>query len=313
MSFQSLSQELQDMIYEYALCPPEGLTIHPPPYTYERPLDDEKLKYKCIQLIAPALLRTSRQVYSVALPILYGRNVFSLQMSCCDALHFLSRTLPQQHQSQIKNLHLPRTMMAADDRHNLAHAKSLGAFLVDHKNMRGLEDITLVVPDSGAQYEWFLWPLYKALTKAFKEDGRLRCLRFTHQWMYTEDVRVYGIDANKNYIEDFVLEEEYRKLLDERRGRYLDCCYNARRDGTDCLDTLDAVYADVEDVWHRAGFTIERDSCRPGEQDTVLVLRRLADVKCFSTTSLSPSKRKSLPAFDPVTELATPEQPSHGP
>jgi len=196
MSFQGLSQELRDEIYKHALCPPEGITIEPDGY-----IDDSK--FKCIQPVASALLRTNSQIYNTTLPILYGANAFSLERSRSDALRFL-RTLSKSSRLQIKSLSLSSELMAADDHDNLGYAKRLCKFII--ADMR-LEDITLAVPndmEAGTkgkgedQYEWFMWTLHEALLKAFK-GGHFRQIRFAHPKMCNKDISVYGFHNMENY------------------------------------------------------------------------------------------------------------------
>ena len=271
MSFHDLSQELKDEIYKHALCPPEGITIERDGY------DDDK-KFKCVQPIVSALLRTNSQVYNTTLPILYGANVFSLEGSCSDALRFL-RTLPKSSRLQIKSLSLSYELMTADDSDNLGYAKKLSKFLIAH--MR-LEDITLAVPDdleAGTEekdedeYAWFMWTLHEALLKAFK-GGQFRRIRFVHPKMYNKNLSVYGFHNMENHIEDMLI-EEYQQPLDERRSQY----WNRSPDGTAREDNLGAVHEFVRNAWHRAGYTVEWDSSRQGEKGTALVIQRISAPK----------------------------------
>ena len=269
MSFHSLSQELRDEIYKHALCPPEGITIEPDGY-------GRNSKFKCTQPVAAALLRTNSQVYNDTLPILYGANVFSLGGSCAHALRFL-KTLSKSSRLQIKSLSLSSELMEADDSDNLGYAKKLCKFLIT--NMR-LEDITLAAPNDMAasegkghdQYEWFMWALHEGLLKAFK-GGQFRQIRFAHPIMYNRDFSVYGFYNIENHIEG-MLTEEYEQPLDELRSQYWD-----QFDDPVCEDNLGAIHECIRNVWHRAGYTVERDSSRQGEKGTVLVIRRISAPK----------------------------------
>lgn len=272
---RGLSQELRDMIYKHALCPPEG-----PRIVHSRSLEDSRhpkcKKFKCVEPIGSALLRTNRQVYDATLPLLYGGNVFSLDMTCPDALQLL-QALPKKYQVLIRKLNLPTLLMMADDMGNRMHAEELSRFVID--NLR-LEDVTLSVPDDleagtkedEGQYEWFMWTMHKAFVEAFRE-GHFHEIRFAHPEPCTENSSVHEF-YNKGPIEDVLL-EEYRKRLAERKDLYWNSYYHAQRNGTICGDTLDAVHEFECEVWRRAGYTLERDISRPGEKGTVLVVRRI--------------------------------------
>ena len=275
MSFHGLPQELRDEIYKHALCPPEGITIEPDGY-------GSNSKFKCIQPVAAALLRTNSQVYNTTLPILYGANVFFLERSCSAALRFL-RTLSKSSRLQIKSISLSSELMAADDSDNWGYAKKLCKFLIT--DMR-LEDITLAVPndmEAGTegrgedQYEWFMWTLHEALLKAFK-GGHFRQIRFAHPKMCNKDLSVYGFHNMENYIEGMLI-EEYQQPLDERRGQYWDSFFDSPFGDTVCEDNLGAVHEYVRNAWHRAGYTVERDSSRQGEKGTTLVIQRISAPK----------------------------------
>lgn len=156
---RGLSQELRDMIYKHALCPPDGLRIQ---RGYIRSFKGSKESIlKCVQPVASALLHTNRQVHDATLPLLYGGNVFSLDMTCPEALQLL-QALPKKYQMLIRKLSLPTLLMVADDLGNRYHAEELSQFVID--NLR-LEDVTLYVPDdlnagtkkNEGQYEWFMW------------------------------------------------------------------------------------------------------------------------------------------------------------
>lgn len=273
LPYRGLSPKLRDMIFKRALCPPEGLTIEPI-WPSE---DDEDLKFKCVQPVASALLRTNRQVYDATFPLLYSGNVFSLHMTCEDALQLL-QDLRRRYRRLIKNLNLPIRLMSADDQGNRQHAEELSRFIIDKLR---LETVTLRVPDdlhagthkSGGQYDWFMWTLHVAFVQAFQE-GHFHEIRFAHPEPYAENLSVYEFH-NKSYIEKTLL-EKYSESLAERRALYENSALDAQRNGTICQDTLDAVHEFERDLWHRAGYTIERDISRPGEKGTVLVVRRIA-------------------------------------
>jgi hypothetical protein len=274
MSFYSLSQELKNEIYKHALCPAEGVTIKPDGYS-----DDSK--FKCIQAVASALLRTNSQVYNATLPILYGANVFSLEGSCSHALRFL-QTLSKSSRLQIKRLSLSSRLMAADDYDNREYAQTLCKFII--ADMR-LDDVTLAVPndmeagtegkDKG-QYEWFMWTLHEGLLQAFK-GGQFRQIRIVHPNIYDKGLSVYGFYNVENYIEDMLIEECQQRLY-KRRSQYWDSYFDSRFGGTVCEDNVGAVHECVRKIWHGAGYTVERDSSGQGE-GTALVIQRISIAK----------------------------------
>ena len=168
--------------------------------------------------------------------------------------------------------------MAADDDHNRDHAEELCQFLMH--DIR-LEDITLAVPDdlnagtrkNECQYDWFMWTLHKTLIKAFR-GGHFHEIRLAHPAICAANFSVYEF-YNVKRIEDSLL-EDYRQVQHERKMLYWERYRKAISNDTVRRDALEALHEFERDVWHRAGYTIDRDSGRPGEKGTVLVIRRLA-------------------------------------
>ena len=192
--------------------------------------------------------------------------------------------------------------MGAYDIDNLRHAPELSEWLVG--KMR-LEDVTLAVPDDltvgttpkgDEQYEWFCWVLHEALVTMF-QGGHLHSLRFAHPSLYATEVSAYDIHMVDTFLEDMLL-SEYEEALQERKrlwGRY----HKARRDGTLGRFTLGAFHDSQRALWHRAGYTLERDSRRPGEEGTVLVVRR---------TPASLKQRREEVTSSPEVEQSTEAQ-----
>lgn len=266
---RGLPQELRDMIYKLALCPPEGIEIQGD-FNW-RPLEPITLRVKCVPHIASGLLRTNCQVHDSTLPVLYSGNVFTLDTSCSGALKFL-RTLPEQSLLLIKNLSLSNKIMDVNvDSNPMSATLELSKLLL--ANLR-LENVTIAMPvesdlEDDTEYEWFPWTLHTALINAF-HTGRFHEVRLAYPATYAEDVSVYSF-FQIQCIGSVLLEGD-QDVIDTM---YWNSRHEAIRNGGLRRDSHDAVYEFERDVWHRAGYTIERDSSRPGEKGTFLVVRRI--------------------------------------
>lgn len=193
-----------------------------------------------------------------------------MDMICAGTLNFL-RSLPEQNLLLIKSLSLSNKFMYVNiDSHPESATSELSKLLI--ANLR-LENVTLAMRneldlEDDTDHEWISWTLHTALINAF-HAGRFHEIRFAYPKRYAEDVSVYSF-FNIQCLGSVLLEGE-QEVIDARYWTY----HNANRNGGVCQDSHEAVYEFERDVWHRAGYTIQRDSSRPGEKGTVLVIRRI--------------------------------------
>lgn len=233
-----------------------------------------------MQPTAPALLRTSRQVYSVTLPLLYGANNFTLDMKCSDALLFL-QALPKDSRLQTKTLTIPGNLIAAIKFNNQAHADKLSAFLIH--SMR-LERIILAVPNPPSasmtgvfdgEFRWSTWTLHRALIDAFKA-GHFRAITVARPEPYGERMDVHYFCQVRQHVEERLL-EDYREQLRERRRAYWDAAYEDAVNHAVASDSRDALAEFVRDTWRRAGYAVECDGgVRLEDIGTFFAVRRIA-------------------------------------
>lgn len=277
-----LPQELRAIIYQYALCPPEGLTIQPS-------VDQEVLekapesRLRCQPAIASGLLCTNRQVYDATLPVLYKGNILAMKTRCWNALRLL-QSLPKQTRLLIKCIHLPKELMAPDEIQNREYTEQLCRFLID--DMR-LETVSLAVPDDllrvkyssdyrhpsyPERFEWTL-TMHEIMIKAFHE-GHFHGLRFVHPKFYYENFD--PLSGTRTTRIERKLMGEHQLSVDLRRDRYWEAYYAAQRNRTVCQDTRDALREFETDVRRRAGFIYEPEAHRLDGIVTVMVFRRIA-------------------------------------
>ena len=218
-----------------------------------------------------------RDIYKAALPIFEGQTEFGFETSCKTTLSCL-KSFTQSALLSIQSIHLRDSLMSADDYDNQDYAKELGRFIVEDM---GLRSITLVVPDDlnagtdgkdNGQYEWFMWTLHKAAIEAFKQ-GQFFEVRFAHPKQYYKKPNVFSFHNIENHIEEMLLGS--CQALSDRRNCYWDSYYRSHDEGVSCQDTPAAVYKLVCTTWKAAGYTLDYDDCRMGEEGTVLVLRRV--------------------------------------
>lgn len=282
---RGLPQELRNMIYEWALCPPGGITIQRKTCVETSSDEDEDLKikkFRSIQPVAAGLLCTDRQVYGVTSPIFYNRNVFALDMSCLDALTYL-QSLSKDGLSKIKALSLSRKFPKDDDGTTHLHAEKLCKVIVE--DMR-LTSLTLPVPDDFRatidreigcmdQYDLFTWTLHTALIEAFK-GGHFSEIRLAHPEPCANYVDVYSFGNVEFFLVDALM-KDWKGVMNEAFNRYYRSRPAAYLSGTVTEKALDAFNKYIHDTWARAGYCIERYGNRPGEDGTVLVIRRVAE------------------------------------
>lgn len=145
-----------------------------------------------------------------------------LHGSCASALHYL-RSLPRAVTSAIREVHIEKGLLMADDDDNRSYVNDLWTYLVENATLRC---VSIVVPDDvivstredQGQYEWFMWKLQKHAAQAFLDD-RLDELKFVHVGNHADEgCDIYEWHNVEDYIEKMLM--PHNKVLFEIRSTY---------------------------------------------------------------------------------------------
>lgn len=272
-TFNTLPEEIRQIIYQHALCPPEGLTIK----SDSRSSDPAESRFKSVPGVPAALLRTCRHVYDGAKSYLYRNKVLCLDMTCENALEFLQR-LPQSARSQIRSLRLCRCMMAFYDiRNHIDVATRLAGFILEAMS---LDTVTLAMPDDltvgdffGGDYDWWSWLLHRKSIEAFR-DGHFTQLRLSHPRHYSEKADVHDFH-NVRSVEKWLLGMEKWESIEERIQAYWGHHHRLVYVPAVFYNTRETLRELARKTLLENGFVIQRDEPEPGENGTVLVIRRV--------------------------------------
>lgn len=145
-----------------------------------------------------------------------------LRESCAASLRYL-RTLPTTDLSTVRELHIEKNLLMADDGDNRSFVDELWTHL--EKNITP-QTVSIIVPDDmiasarkdQGQYEWFMWKLHDHYAKALLE-GQLDQLRFVHNGQHKDEgVDIYEWFNVEHYIEKLLMPNN--KALLEIRSTY---------------------------------------------------------------------------------------------
>ncbi|KAF2805943.1 uncharacterized protein BDZ99DRAFT_100465 [Mytilinidion resinicola] len=262
LPYRGLPQELLDMIFTYALCPNEGLTIcsagengQGPGWGHSQPCH--------IQGLAAGLLRTNSKTYHDTKAILYSNKRITLATPSMAAFEFIV-DLP---------LHIKSAVLLADmlpKSHHEGFAKNTQDMLYFLIKRTRLDDITIVFSGDTDYHNSFLtgWFVVCCLVRALRHGDSISKIRFVYQGNF-ESVGVHDFVGMEEEVEYLMLDwEDGQALRALRRERF--GCSNE-----DELGRREANKRHSRAAWNKAGFTLERDVNRVGEAGTVLVIRRV--------------------------------------
>ena len=270
-----LPQELRDIIYRYALCPPDGIAIR----NYECGL-------KSVRSIASGLLGASRQVRAVTHSILHGENVFRFEsLDSFQICTFLGAYLSSVVPLNTKHIHIERPLTCDCSTHHEATCISNNTAFADGDALLSawfLEDtITLdtVTLDTWERSDsrrfvfpkWpFKNPFYSTIFQAF-ERGHVNELRFSAPCV-CKDFQVFGAAVRRGVIPWLRHHNQlFENLEHNKDGWDIDLKpypdFVVEKTGK-ALTNNDLV------VLQEARLTLRRGEPRAGEDGLVAVLRR---------------------------------------
>lgn len=204
-----------------------------------------------------------------------------LRGSCASALRHL-RSLPRTVLSAVREVHIDKRLLMADDDDNRSYVNDLWTHLIRSSTLRC---VSIVMPDDmivsakkdQGQYECFMWKLHKYSAQAFLDD-RLDELRFNHDGEHADEgFSIYEWFNVEDYIEKMLMPDN--KVLFEIRSTYWREYYSS----VDCAQDMgilrrerarEAALRDIDVEWRQAGLRIrlEKDSSH-GSGPTLVVDR----------------------------------------
>ncbi|KAF2146312.1 uncharacterized protein K452DRAFT_305259 [Aplosporella prunicola CBS 121167] len=265
--YRGLPQELRDMIFKFALCPPEGVTIKE---EEKKEGEDSSLeKFRSTQSFPVTLLRTDSQTYDVAKKIFYGKNSFTMDMESKPAMSFFMM-LPKGVRNQIRTLRFQNSVFGQQFYYNAVPDNLLGHFITEHMKA---ESVTAFI-EHDCYHEEINTDTRKCLPfaclNAIAKGEHLKEVRLVYSRTYSEDISVYS-----GFLRIEVSGEQLLPPL--IRYRHEGLWYrHSRMSMEEKMAAVAANEKTYRKAWNDFGLSVERDPKRCwGEEGTVLVIRRL--------------------------------------
>jgi len=267
-----VSEELLVMICQYALCPAQGLS-----FTGRPSFGFGKCNVRCEdrKSIAAGLFRTNRQLSRIAIPIVYGENIFCFSTDLRAIMEFL-QYLPPKNLKRIRGIYLPDPLQPhAEESIDGPLLSSATKFLPQRMS---LNSFSIAVPqhmemeiDRSSFYPHSNHGQLSSTALRMLQDGRLKEVRFIQKrrvslYRWEGEASVFGDDIVKDFVEHILLDKETCEDVQKRRRSCIkwSCCIPAGEYDKEQLEKRRAAYRDmligIKSVWESAGVTVEHES-----------------------------------------------------
>ena len=290
----SLPTELQLIIYQFVLCPPEGVKVYCSSSSILDPLGDPPL-LATTQPINLSILRVCKGVYPIAWDALYSDQYeFILNLSVALSRAFLGGILHGDALRRIRTLSFTRAANTMSMSNIVSHAASLVQEIIVPR-MSGLQFISVAVPDdlvaaaslgisAQDEYHWFVWDLTDCLVRAFI-SGHFTYLRFVHPRLYPNHIIPYLYHNVAYFLQPTILGDDTSTALVRQSALAMDHFREQYRHSGLSMPSFDLLREEsdhyaagvIENAWNSSGFSLATDvhECLDTQSYlTVLVLRR---------------------------------------